>query len=76
MAILSITIDDQKAQKVYEAFRNSYGHAVESPTTKEKQEFVRGKVIDYIKDVVFSDEVNTAAKNARAAVVKDEDVAV
>lgn len=75
MASITITVPDNKANKVYDAFDRAYNDPTVNPSNAEKVAFVKSKLMDFIKDVVFADERNQATKTAADAVVKDEDVA-
>lgn len=75
MASLTITVQDAKANKVYDAFKRAYNDLTQDPTNAQKLAFVKSCVLNYIKEVVFADERNQATKTAAEAVEKDNDVA-
>lgn len=73
MATISITVPNNKADKVYAAFKRQFGHAIESPTSQEKIDFIKATVVQKIKNVVHRDETDLARIAAIPPV--DEDVA-
>ena len=75
MATINLTVPDAKAGKVYDAFKRAYGDSTVNPTNADKLAFVKGKLLDYIKEIVFADERNQATKTAGDAVIKDDGVA-
>lgn len=61
MLTFSITISDSAAQRVLNAFAESYGW---EPGKETKEQFVKTQVIAYMKDVTTSHESRNASKTA------------
>lgn len=74
-ADITITVPDNKANKVYEAFDKAYNDPTENPSNSQKAAFVELKLIDHIKEVVYSYERISAAQVAADRITKDEGVA-
>lgn len=66
MATISLTVPNEKANAVYDAFRAAYGHDVEDPTTQQKLDFVKAKLISYVREIVHANAINEYQKNKPA----------
>lgn len=70
MAVLSITVNDNIASRVNDAFAAEFGWSADLGMTKGQ--FTKSKVIEYIKQVTRNYEANIAANTARQT--KDTEV--
>lgn len=75
MANITITIPDNKINRVYEVLARAYGDPTENPTNAQKLAFVKSKLMDHLKDLVYADDTNIARNAAVLTVVKDEGIA-
>lgn len=69
MATIQITIPDDKADRIREAFAAEFGWTPELGITKTA--FTKQQVVSYIKQVTRNYEGNLAAGSARSTVEND-----
>lgn len=69
MANITVTIPDDKIQRIIDAFAAEFGWTTESGLTKAQ--FTKQQVIEYIKQVTRNYEANLAASTARNTVNTD-----
>lgn len=69
MANITLTIPDDKVQRILDAFAAEFGWTTESGVTKAQ--FTKAQVIEYIKQVTRNFEANVAANTARQSVNTD-----
>lgn len=77
MATVSITIPDGELNRITEAFAGYYGYQETVPdppgdpipNPETKAQFLRARVIDYIRETVHVQELTTAVAAAESTVV-------
>ena len=74
MASITITVPDNKANKVYDAFKRTFGDPTINPSTAQKIAFVKGCIEDRIIEITYLDEKRLAIETASTGVVKDTGV--
>lgn len=80
MATLSITIPNAVATRVQDSFCAAHGYQATLPdgsaNPETKQQFLKRKVVEFIRDSVKAAEATAAAETARQAALTDVDTTV
>lgn len=69
MAQVTLTVPDDKVDRIRDAFAAEFGWTAESGLTKTQ--FLKQQIIEYVKQVTRNHEANQAAATARQTVNSD-----
>lgn len=71
MAQITINIPDDKEQRFIDAFVEIYSWDKDGPLTK--RQFMKSKIKDFMKEILFRSEIYVADRNAKQALQAEID---